>query len=94
MAPPPSPALSSEVGASDGSDKSDKSDDLHKAPAHQHPLGRAASPLYFAKGDPTEDPDRGVFFIDRVLRHEVPKIARDAILDRKRQEETGKDSVR
>ena len=32
--------------------------------------------------------------INHTLRHKVSKIARDAILVRKRQEETGKDSVR
>lgn len=81
---------------SDGEEKSDGRTPRANLPAVSIPASvRGVSPpLYFAKGDPTEDPDRGVFFIDRMLRHEVSKIARDAILVRKRQEETGKDSVR
>lgn len=75
---------------SDGADKSDGRTPRANLPAVSIPASvrGVPPPLYFAEGDPTEDPDRGVFFIDRVLRHEVPKIARDAILDKKRQEET------
>ena len=64
--------MSDESDKSDGSDGSDKSDGSDGSDGEVHPCW-AASPLYFAKGDPAMDPDRGPFCIARVSRHVVPK---------------------